>query len=127
MKKFSVHLDVTLSGYVEVEANSEEEARKIIEARTYQHYDCRDFYYLSKDIVDIEEVDSSENVDYFNELSEEHIMSLCAKDLGVINYCYNCGLEIEEGRSRQDKDGHILCEDCFAYIQQQSKDLGLAK
>ena len=67
MKKFSVHLDVTLSGYDEVEADSEEEARKIIENRTYQHYDCRDFYYFSKDIVDVEEVDSDENVDYFKE------------------------------------------------------------
>ena len=65
MKKYSVHLDVTLSGYDEVEANSEEEARKIIEARTYQHYDCKDFYYFSKDIVDVEEIDSDENVDYF--------------------------------------------------------------
>ena len=103
MKKYSVHLDVTLSGYVEVEANSEEEARRIIEARTYQHYDCRDFYYFSKDIVDIEEIDSSENVDY----------------------CYNCGLEIEEGHGRQDKNENITCEDCF--IQQQAKDLGLIK
>lgn len=103
MKKYSVHLDVTLSGYDEVEANSEAEARRIIEDRIYQHYDCQDFYYFSKDIVDIEEIDSSENVDY----------------------CYNCGLEIEEGRSRQDKDEHILCEDCF--VQQQAKDLGLVK
>ena len=59
MKKYSVHLDVTLSGYDEVEANSEEEARKIIEDRIYQHYDCQDFYYFSKEIVGIEEIGSS--------------------------------------------------------------------
>ena len=64
MKKYSVHLDVTLSGYDEVEANSEAEARRIIEDRIYQHYDCKDFYYFSKDIVDIEEIDSDENADY---------------------------------------------------------------
>jgi hypothetical protein len=108
MKKFSVHLDVTLSGWDEVEANSEEEARRIIENRTYQHYDCQDFYYFSKEIVDVEEVDSDENADF-----------------RITDYCYHCGCEIEEGRSRQDKDENIICEDCL--IQQQAEDLGLVK
>lgn len=119
MKKFSVHLDVTLSGYVEVEANSEEEARKIIEARTYQHYDCKDFYYFSKEIVDVEEIDSDENVDYNKEQAD--MLSFYYGG----DYCCKCGCEIEEGRSRQDKDENIICEDCF--IQQQAKDLGLVK
>ena len=106
MKKFSVHLDVTLSGYVEVEANSEEEARRIIEARTYQHYDCQDFYYFSKDIVDIEEVDSSENADW-------------------VDHCSKCGEVIEEGALTSDDEDNILCEDC--YIEWQAHRLGLVK
>lgn len=79
MKKYSIHLDVTLSGYDEVEANSEAEARKIIEDRIYQHYDCRDFYYFSKDIVDIEEIDSSEDEECDECDEEENAMDLYKK------------------------------------------------
>ena len=57
MKKFSVHLDITLSGWDEVEANSEEEARKIIENKVYEYYDCKSFYFFSKDIVEVEEIE----------------------------------------------------------------------
>ena len=56
-KKYSVHLDVTLSGYIEVEASSEENARMLINNRTFQPYDVQNFYYFSKDIVDVEEVE----------------------------------------------------------------------
>ena len=56
-KKFLVHLDVTLSGYVEVEASNEENARMLINNRTFQPYDVQDFYYFDKSIVDVEEVE----------------------------------------------------------------------
>ena len=87
MKKYSVHLDVTLSGYVEVEANNEEEARQIINNRTFQHYDLHNFYYFSKDIVDVEEV------------------------------CSHCGCSIENGYAWQDKDENTICEDCLIQQQ----------
>ena len=56
MAKYSVHVDVTLSGWKEIEANSEEEAVKAIKGMTFQPYDIKDFYYFSHGIVDIEEV-----------------------------------------------------------------------
>lgn len=55
-KKFLIHVDVTLSGYVEVEASNEENARALINNRTFQPYDIKDFYFLDKSIVDVEEV-----------------------------------------------------------------------
>lgn len=55
-KKYLIHLDVTLSGYVEVEASNEENAKMLISNKEFQPYDVKDFYYFSKDIVDIEEI-----------------------------------------------------------------------
>ena len=56
-KKFCVHLDVTYSGYVEVEASNEENAKMIINNRIFELCDIRNFYFLDKNIVDVEEVE----------------------------------------------------------------------
>ena len=56
-KKFLVHLDVTYSGYVEVEASNEENAKMLVNNRVFEIHDIRDFYFLDKSIVDVEEVE----------------------------------------------------------------------
>ena len=94
MKKYSVHLDITYSGDVEIEANSEEEAKQIALSKHYQLYEVPYFYYFSSDVVDIEELDT----------------------------CSNCGCCIEKDRSRFYED-EILCEDCFIQRQAKEMGL----
>ena len=56
MKEFCVNCDVTVSGSFYVNANSEEEARRIVEDMHPTNYDIRDFYYFDKEIQDVEEL-----------------------------------------------------------------------
>ena len=58
MKTFSVHMDITFSGDIEVTANTEEQARKIAKEITshYTHNDINNFYLLDTEVVDVEEI-----------------------------------------------------------------------
>lgn len=55
MKEFCVHVDVTMSGYVYVNANNEEEARKKVQNKNFTGADLTNFYPLGTDIIDVEE------------------------------------------------------------------------
>lgn len=57
MKNFIVTVDVTLSGDIYVQAESEQEARKKIASRNFTHSDLRHFHYVGRDIVECEETD----------------------------------------------------------------------
>ena len=85
MKKFSVHLDVTLSGYVEVEANSVSEAEELVKNKVYNTSDIKYFYWLGNDIVE--------------------------GDTEELEVCSKCGAEIRAFRT--DNEDNYLCEDCF--------------
>ena len=60
MKEYCVNCDVTVAGNFYVNANSEEEAKRIVEDMHPQMYDLRNFYYYSKEIQDVEELGEAE-------------------------------------------------------------------
>lgn len=51
--KYVVHVDVTFSGTLEVEANSAKEAREIIRNRSLTPEDISYFYFLKNKVVDV--------------------------------------------------------------------------
>lgn len=55
MKEFCIHVDVTMSGNVYVNASSEKEAREKVRAMNFTASDLTNFYELNLDIVDVEE------------------------------------------------------------------------
>ena len=96
MTKYSVHLDITLSGSVEIEANSIAEA----EAKAKQiTQPTSSFYHFSTDVVE----------------GDTEVVEL--------DTCSVCGDQIDEGRARQLADESIVCEDCF--IEATAKARGL--
>ena len=57
MAIFSVHTDITFSGVIEIIADTEEQAIKLIKEKSYVPSDLRNcFYHFSTDIVDVEKV-----------------------------------------------------------------------
>ena len=82
-KKYSVHIDITYSGYVEVEANSVAEAEE-----------------LAKQVRELPK-------------ASYHLQtSVVLGDTEVVDVCSKCG-EIVSRAVRTDNSGNILCEDCF--------------
>ena len=55
--KYLVHVDVTMSGYVEVEADTEECATEIAKGKSYTPSDLKNFYHVSNEIVEVERND----------------------------------------------------------------------
>lgn len=82
-KKYSVHIDITYSGYVEIEASSQANAEALAKQIRELPFGS---YHVATDVVegDTEEVD----------------------------VCSKCG-EIVSRAIRTDENGNILCEDCF--------------
>ena len=56
MKKFLIQVDVTFSGNIEIEANTEAEAKALLKGETFVPSDIKNFWYLNSEVVDIEEV-----------------------------------------------------------------------
>ena len=58
MKNFSVHLDCTFSGNIEVTAETKEQAVEIAKKSITLPSDLRDhsFYFLDSEVVDIEKI-----------------------------------------------------------------------
>ena len=55
--KFEVTLDVTLSGDIEIEAESEKEAKEIIKNMNFSTLDrLRGFHFSSKDVFEVRQV-----------------------------------------------------------------------
>ena len=54
-KEFCVQADVTMSGYIYVEAENEEEAIKKVRAMNFVASDLRNFHWLNTEIVDVNE------------------------------------------------------------------------
>lgn len=52
--KFDVKLDVTMSGTIEVEANSQQEALVIAQSKQFVPSDLRNFYWVSNDVEEAE-------------------------------------------------------------------------
>lgn len=57
MKEYCVNCDVTVSGNFYVNANSEEEARKIVRDMHPTLSDLTNFYFFSTEIQEVEEMD----------------------------------------------------------------------
>lgn len=56
-KKYRVTLDVTMSGDVYIDAESEDEAIEKARETSYFSYELRDFHFLSSNVFDVEEVE----------------------------------------------------------------------
>ena len=59
VKKYDVHIDVTMSGHIEIEATSEAEAKakaKDFDMSCYRER-LRNFWWYGNEIVDVEEVE----------------------------------------------------------------------
>lgn len=63
MNEYCINCDVTVAGNFYVKANSEEEARQIVEDMHPDMYDLRNFYYFSKEVQDIEDLGEVDNED----------------------------------------------------------------
>ena len=58
MKKiYSIYLDVTMAGYLDVEAESAEEAETIAKETKFVPSDLRHFNHIATDVVEVEEND----------------------------------------------------------------------
>ena len=57
MKKFNIVIDVKMSGDLEIEANSEKEARAKAMAISFTPYDLRNFHFLNSEIYESEEIE----------------------------------------------------------------------
>lgn len=60
MKKFNIVIDVKMSGDLEIEANSEKEARAKAMAICFTPYDLRNFHFLNSEIYESEEIEEDE-------------------------------------------------------------------
>ena len=82
-KRYSVHIDITYSGYVEIEASSQANAEALAKQIRELPFGS---YHVATDVVegDTEEVDT----------------------------CSKCGESITRA-IRTDDEGNLLCEDCF--------------
>lgn len=56
MKKFNIKIDVTLSGDIEIEAETEEQAREIALSKAFFPYELTYFHFLTSEIYDAEEI-----------------------------------------------------------------------
>ena len=54
MKEFGVVCDIIFSGTYYVEAETEDEARRIVEGKQFVPSDIRNFYHFNTDIQDVE-------------------------------------------------------------------------
>lgn len=57
MKRFNIVIDVKMSGDLEIEANSEKEARAKAMAIYFTPYDLRNFHFLDSEIYESEEIE----------------------------------------------------------------------
>lgn len=55
IKTYTAKVDVTMSGWLDIEAESEQEAREIVKTQQIYPSDLRNFYHLKTDILEIEE------------------------------------------------------------------------
>ena len=53
MKTFTVTIDVTMSGDVDIEANTKEEAIEKAKKMHFSHRDLTDFHQIDTEIVDV--------------------------------------------------------------------------
>lgn len=60
MKKFDIIIDVTMSGNLEIEAETEEKARAIAMAKCFNPSDLRWFHFLSSEIYESQEITDEE-------------------------------------------------------------------
>ena len=54
MKKYTVTIDVTMSGDIEIEANSKKEAKEIAKGRYFNPSDLRDFHEINTKVVEVQ-------------------------------------------------------------------------
>lgn len=60
MAKFNIVIDVTMSGDLEIEADTEEKARAIAMAKYFNPSDLRNFHFLSSEIYESYPEDENE-------------------------------------------------------------------
>ena len=55
--KYTVQVDVTKSGYIVVEANSEDEARRKANEHDFRQDDLSKFWWVQNEVVDVERME----------------------------------------------------------------------
>ena len=60
MKKFNIIIDVTMSGNLEIEAETEDKARALALSKVFTTYDLKTFHFLYSEIFDSEEIEDEE-------------------------------------------------------------------
>ena len=63
MKEFEVQIDVTFSGSLFINANSEEEARTIVYGKKFVPSDIRNLHHIDTDIQEVDELGEVEDED----------------------------------------------------------------
>lgn len=66
MAEYKVQIDVTMSGTIYIDAESEKEAREKVKAKTFVASDLRNFYQVFKEITDIYETEIKTFGDYWS-------------------------------------------------------------
>lgn len=56
MKNYQIQIDVVMSGVVEIQATSKEDAKKAIEQMTFQAQDLKNFWQVKTTVVDVEKL-----------------------------------------------------------------------
>jgi hypothetical protein len=71
MSKFDVHIKAIASDYIMVEADSKEEAKKIMQERIENDFDfIRNMLTLSMEYVEVQDVEIDDVVDFWREEDE---------------------------------------------------------